>query len=118
MFPKSVKDSLYVEFLDAGVTDLDLAVPPTEFLETDVTFARTRFDGRRGRSIVSFDGLRLFVQVQIVDKLAVEYHAQARTHEPHFNAVPLGGFVDLHFRRESLGLATYLETYVETGNGF
>ena len=63
-----------------------------------MAFSGAGLDGRRGLAVVTLDDLVLFVKIQVVDQLAVEYDTQVRSLECNFVLVPRRGFVHLFER--------------------
>ena len=72
------------EDLDSRIADLYVVSAAAQFLETDVAFSGAGLDGRRGLAVVSLDHLVLFIKIQVVDQLAIEYDTQVRTLECNF----------------------------------
>ena len=66
-----------------------------EFLETDVTAARSILDRRRIGVVVPLDRLIELAQIDILNQLAVELHLSFVTDQFDLVRVPFGGLVDL-----------------------
>src|SRR5439155_23378563 len=72
-----------IQHPDPGIADLDMIVAAAQLLKTDVAPARAVLYGQRGRAVVAFDRLRLLVEVQVLNRFAIESHFEARTPEQH-----------------------------------
>jgi hypothetical protein len=87
--PRSIRS------LNASPADLDVVATSAEFLEADVTLARTVLDRGCERAIVASHFLVLFFEVKVLNGLAVKHHFQALTFEANLALVPLRWLVDL-----------------------
>ena len=82
----------YSVTFDLRIADLGVLAAATEFLKTNVAFARPVLDGRGVRVVMPFHLLRLIVHVHVLDQFAVENDFDAAALAGDLVLVPLSRF--------------------------
>ena len=88
-----------IQHLDPRMANLDMPVTAAEFLETDVASARAIPHRERRSAVVPVHDLGLLVEVEVLNRFAVEHDFEARTLQQELVFVPLRRFVNLSARR-------------------